>query len=124
VSKHNVPTSFIFWPCSIEIDNIPSIFFEKSKGLFFAPAHGPTRHQTASAHDLLTFRRLPDSIRKPSGKGAQRLALPPDHLGAHVCFSNSQVPGIVAQKQLQSLYKPFTGEAFSTILHYLKDIYG
>jgi hypothetical protein len=49
--------------------------------------HGPTRHQTASAHDLLTFRRLPDSIRKPSGKGAQRLALPPDHLGAHVCFS-------------------------------------
>ena len=52
------------------------------------------------------------------------MALPPDHLGAHVCFSNSQVPGIVAQKQLQSLYKPFTGEAFSTILHYLKDVYG
>ena len=81
------------------------LFFsrEKPKGLFFSSAHGPTRHETASAHDLLTFRRLPGSIRKSSGKGAQTLALPPDHLGEHVRHSNSQVPGIVALKELQSL---------------------
>jgi hypothetical protein len=51
-------------------------------------ARGPTRHETASALNLLTLRRLPGSIRKSSGKEAQTLALPPDHLGAHVCHSN------------------------------------
>jgi hypothetical protein len=68
---------------------------EKSKGLFFASARGLTRHET-SALDLLTFHRLPCSILKSTGKGAQTLDLPPDHLGGHICHSNSQVFGIVA----------------------------
>jgi hypothetical protein len=57
------------------------------KGIFFASARGPTRDETASALNLLTFRWLQGSIRKSSGKEAQTLALPPDHLGAHVCPS-------------------------------------
>jgi hypothetical protein len=74
------------------------------------------------AYDLLTFLLLQDSILKSSGKGAQTLALLPDHLGAHVCHSNLQVPGIVALNQLQCLYNPLTGEAFSTKFSYLKHI--
>jgi hypothetical protein len=80
---------------------------EKSKGLFFASARGPTRHETASALDLPTFCRLPGSIRKSSGKEAQSLVLPPDNLGAHVRHSNSQVPGIVVF---------FSYNAYSTLL--------
>jgi hypothetical protein len=45
-------------------------------------------HETASALDLLTLLLLPGSILKSSGKGEQTLALPPDHLGVHVCHSN------------------------------------
>jgi hypothetical protein len=59
-----------------------------SKGLFLASARGQTLHETASALDLLTLHLLQGSIQKSSGKGAQTLELPPDHLGAHVCHSN------------------------------------
>ncbi len=73
--------SFICCPCNIEMTTF--LFFSlqrNQKDIFLLLLIGLTRSPQLPPG----MRLLPGSVQKSSGKGAQTLALPPDHLGAHV----------------------------------------
>jgi hypothetical protein len=82
--EHCVLTNLICCPCSIEMPTI-LFFWQRSRKAYFSlrPVAwlGMRLHlpQAAGQHSEVTWQRV---------KGAQTLALPPDHLGAHVCHSN------------------------------------